>query len=184
MKLHCSLLELFGQPTKFGSESDKAIENLTQEELINLINSETVSGIFLQERHFVDFLGGVQRNESGHIIGAKATYIHWFAIANVTRSFQNDVIDEKGPDRENLGLDDNVDSVTLEFEEAMLNVLEEDCNLPDGLTTHANVQRSYGDISSGAIWDDVNFLIIGYCFVYIFVQAMIGRFNKVEQRVL
>ncbi len=179
------------------------INELTQQELIDAINTKTmryektpkrqislisisfVSGIFLQEKNFLEFLGGVERNQSGHIVRAKATYIHWFAIANVTRTIDaNRVNDESGAERENLGLDDNVDARTLEFEAALLKVLEEDCNLPNGLTTHANVQRSYGDISSGAIWSDVNFLIIGYCFVYLFVQGMMGRFNKVEQRVI
>jgi hypothetical protein len=76
-----------------------------------------------------------------------------------------------------------VDSAALEFEAALFNVLDDSCDAPIGLKTFANVHRSYGDISTKAIWDDVTFLVIGFCFVYLFVQTMIGRFNKVEQRV-
>jgi hypothetical protein len=38
-------------------------------------------------------------------------------------------------------------------------------------------------LSTKAIWDDVKFLIVGYMLVFIYVQIMLGRFNRVEQRV-
>ena len=62
-------------------------------------------------------------------------------------------------------------------------VLENQSDLPPGLKSYANVQRSYGDISTKAIWDDVTYMIFGYSVLYIFVQIMMGRFNRVEQRV-
>jgi hypothetical protein len=42
--------------------------------------------VFLHDRNFQTFLGDIQRNSTGHIIGAKATYIHWFSQANVSAS--------------------------------------------------------------------------------------------------
>ena len=42
---------------------------------------------------------------------------------------------------------------------------------------------SFGDLSTKAIWEDVKYLIFGYFLVYFYVQVMLGRFNKVEQRV-
>ena len=50
--------------------------------------------------------------------------------------------------------------------------------------SRANVQRSYGDVSNGAIWDDVIFLTVGYFMIYAYVQIMLGKFNRIEQRVL
>ena len=41
----------------------------------------------------------------------------------------------------------------------------------------------YSDVSNGAIWDDVVFLCVGYMVVYMYVQMMLGKFNRVEQRV-
>ena len=75
------------------------------------------------------------------------------------------------------------DSATLEFELELRDVLENQSDLPPGLKSYANVQRSYGDISTKAIWDDVTYMIFGYSVLYIFVQIMMGRFNRVEQRV-
>ena len=98
-----------------------------------------------------------------------------------------------------------VDPGTLEFELDLRKILENQCDLPEGLSTFANVHRSFGDISHKgfysvktsllwsmhktyfysfvAIWDDVSFLIIGFISLYAFVQIMIGRLNRVEQRV-
>ena len=61
--------------------------------------------------------------------------------------------------------------------------VDESCESSPGLKSYANVQRSYGDISTKAIWDDVTYMIFGYSVLYIFVQIMMGRFNRVEQRV-
>ena len=71
----------------------------------------------------------------------------------------------------------------MELELELRDVLENQSDLPPGLKSYANVQRSYGDISTNAIWDDANYMIFGYSVLYIFVQIMMGRFNRVEQRV-
>ena len=76
-----------------------------------------------------------------------------------------------------------MDAATLEFELSLRNVLENDCDIPEGLKSYANVHRSFGDVSTQTIWSDVNYLTIGFILVYIFVQVMMGRFNRVEQRV-
>ena len=62
-------------------------------------------------------------------------------------------------------------------------VLENNCDLPQGLQSYANVHRSFGDVSTQTIWSDVNYLVISFILVYIFVQVMLGKFNRVEQRV-
>ena len=77
-----------------------------------------------------------------------------------------------------------MDAATLEFELSLRKVLENDCNLPEGLKSYANVHRSFGDVSTETIWSDVNYLIISFILVYIFVQVMLGKFNRVEQRVI
>ena len=76
-----------------------------------------------------------------------------------------------------------VDSATLEFELYLREVLENNCDLPQGLQSYANVHRSFGDVSTQTIWSDVNYLVISFILVYIFVQVMLGKFNRVEQRV-
>ena len=81
------------------------MDNLTQEDIIRNINVGNTSGIFLIEKNFHKFLGGIERNSSGHIIGAKATYINWFSEANLTAAFHEKLSD---PSRQGMGLDENV----------------------------------------------------------------------------
>jgi len=40
------------------------------------------SGRFLHERDFKQYLGGIETDESGRIVKAKATFIRWFGRAN------------------------------------------------------------------------------------------------------
>ena len=61
--------------------------------------------MFLIEKDFNRFLGGIERNSTGHIIGAKATYINWFSEANLTAA----TLEKKSdPSRQGMGLDENV----------------------------------------------------------------------------
>ena len=103
MKLFLSsLLELFATA---GEINETYIENLTQEDIIQNVNNVDRSGIFLIEKDFKRFLGDIERNSTGHIIGAKATYINWFSEANLTAAFQQKQSD---PSRQGMGLDENV----------------------------------------------------------------------------
>eukprot|EP00095_Tigriopus_kingsejongensis_P003657 maker-scaffold11_size778918-snap-gene-1.12 protein:Tk03657 transcript:maker-scaffold11_size778918-snap-gene-1.12-mRNA-1 annotation:"hypothetical protein DAPPUDRAFT_306990" len=169
-----SILEMFAQGGQFTPKVEATIHNLDQEELITAVNTIGQSGIFLRERDFSKYLGGIQRNSTGHIVGAKATFIRWFGRANIS-----EIQNEKGRN----GMDQQpVDVTTLEFEQLLQISLDDKCGYPEGLKSQANVQRSYGDISNGAIWDDVIFLTCGYFMIYVYVQSMLGRFNRVEQR--
>ena len=42
------------------------------------------SGRFLQERDFSQYLGGIEYDVQGRIVGAKATFIRWFGESNTT----------------------------------------------------------------------------------------------------
>lgn len=53
-------------------------QDITQEDIINAINDNTFSEIFLFNKDFSAYLGGIEKNSSGHIIGAKATTIHFY----------------------------------------------------------------------------------------------------------
>jgi len=158
-----SLLELFATSDAI---NETYIENLTQEDIIRNLNNGNKSGVFLIEKDFNRFLGGIERNSTGHIIGAKATYINWFSEANLTAA----TLEKKSdPSRQGMGLDENVDAATLEFELSLRKVLENDCNLPEGLKSYANVHRSlemslqklYGPTST--ISQSVLYLCISSC---------------------
>ena len=56
--------------------------------------------MFKSERNYTALLGGTQFNSTGHLIGAKATYMAWFTESS-------DMTTQKDTDRQ-LGLDDYV----------------------------------------------------------------------------
>ena len=81
-----------------------------------------------------------------------------------------------------MGMGHHVDHITLEFESELLSVLSLSCHLPPGVESVGSVMRQYADVSSDAIMGDVLFLTCGYFILYGFVEAVLGKWNRVEQR--
>ena len=80
--LQNSIAELFAQD-EF-SHGQKILANISQQTIIDTINNEEYSQVFLFNKNFTTYLGGVERNETGHIIGAKATVVQFFGHVNLT----------------------------------------------------------------------------------------------------
>ena len=96
----------------------------------------------------------------------------WFGSMNVTAVLAAPATDRGEP----------VDDRTLVFEQAMLDVLLNTSHYPDGMISHPNVARSFGDIAGETILGDVYSMVIGYMILTVYVQVMLGRFNCVENR--
>lgn len=61
---------------------EQIIGNLTKDDILNAINVTTISAYSGHESNFVDLLGGIERNASGHIVAATAMMSHWFVYLN------------------------------------------------------------------------------------------------------
>ena len=70
-----SLLEMWGDQGEYSDNTDRTIASLTQQDVIDAVNKVEKSGIFLTKENFTEFLSGVTRNKTGHIVSAKATYM-------------------------------------------------------------------------------------------------------------
>ena len=57
--------------------------------MLDKINNENRSGIFLTQKNFSDFLSGIWFDESGKIAGAKATIFWLFTKLNATDAILN-----------------------------------------------------------------------------------------------
>jgi hypothetical protein len=87
MPLACfetSILELFAHNGEYDAETDRIIESLTDEQVLEAINQRNASGIFLLPANFTSYLAGVRRDAGGRIVSAEATYIQWFGRMNMT----------------------------------------------------------------------------------------------------
>lgn len=60
------------------------IKALTRDDIILAINQTTVSPTTGHESDFVQLLGGIRRNSSGHIVGASSLLTHWMVFVNFT----------------------------------------------------------------------------------------------------
>ena len=74
-----SILELWANDGLYDNQSDQDIAELTLEQVLEKINGESKSGVFLIEKNFTDYLSNVKRDgATGRIIGAEATIIRWW----------------------------------------------------------------------------------------------------------
>ena len=81
--LSYSIAELFAdEDFKNGPKMSSA--HISSQTIINAINDEEHSNVFLFNKDFKTYLGGIERNATGHIIGAKATFVQFFGHVNLT----------------------------------------------------------------------------------------------------
>ena len=53
----------------YSEVTEKKIEEITQEEILETINTKNVSQIFMKDFNFKDLLGNVEYNTKGEVIG-------------------------------------------------------------------------------------------------------------------
>jgi hypothetical protein len=170
--LELSLLELWANDGKYDERTDREIASLTKQSILDKINNFNKSGVYLIERNFSSFLGGVKYDSSGRIVEAESTIIRWFVKMNATEALLNPLVER----------DEAVDIRTLEFEGAMLEIMLNNTDHPPGLQSFPNVQRSFADVATVAVLGDITQLFIGYMIVFVYVMIMLGKFSCVEQR--
>lgn len=166
--LEFSILEIWGN-------NDTAIEELTDEEVLREINTANMSVTYAYPMDFQAFLGGIERDESGQVIGAKTT------LTQIVMRINRTEID-LGMLTNDAGLADEVDMALYDWEGEFISLLRNDTGRPEGLEVYLQAQRSFGEISGETILGDVAFLVIGDIILFVYVQLMLGKFNMVETR--
>ena len=79
-----SLLEMWSSDN-YGPETGEAIRSLTREQILDGVNAESGSSqVFKRPTDFSSYLGGIERDSSGRIVSAKATYIRFFGRINAS----------------------------------------------------------------------------------------------------
>ena len=170
-----SILELWARDGVYDKNVEEEIENLTEEKILEKINNVNMSGLFLVETDFTNYLSGVERDESGKIVSASATTMRWFGNMNMTAAKETGGVPGRG---------EPLDPRMLEFEGDVVNVLTNKTHYPEGLDSAPNVARSFGDIAGATILGDISYFAIGYCMMFGYASIMMGRLNCVEHRIL
>ena len=171
IKLECfekSILEVWGYDREL-------LESLTQEDIIDAINTVDTSAIFGYPTNFTDYLGGITRDKDGNIIGAKVMMQSWLSMNDPKKVIKGVNVDEFGSGNE-------VDTDSIAWEEKFVETLLNETNRPEAVNVYVFSSHSFSAISAQAIMGDVGYLVLGYMVVFLYVQVMLGKFNIVETR--
>jgi len=149
------------------------IAGLTQQEILDAVNTLDMSPWFFSKRNYSDDLGGIFRNSTGHIIGAKTTWVQYLLevpedavnVAPGGIGFEFEIADEN----------------SLQMEQFMIDVCEEESGKM-GFEVLAFTARSFNDVSFATIFFDVWKMLGGYVIMFIYTVLMLGRLTKTEVR--
>ncbi|RZC34597.1 patched domain-containing protein 3-like [Asbolus verrucosus] len=154
------------------------INHLTKDNIIDTLNRYDKNDILERFKNYEVLLGGIERNETGHIVGAKSLQNFWMVLVN----FSTVDMDKTG---NYAGTADWASSDALEWESDFLNTVQfiKNNKSSDNLNLYYAASRSFGDISSKTMFQDIGILCIGIFIMVIYVQFVISKFNWLEARV-
>lgn len=137
--------------------NSSTIRSLSQDDIINAINTVTLSPMYGNAIDISTYLGTRTTNSSGSIIAAQAAIMTWLtngaeSMESTTESWEGKFID--------LGLAGHSDIPTV----------------------YVMSGKSWQEESGKAIDGDVSLLSAGYFLVIVFVVAVLGKLNFMEQR--
>eukprot|EP00092_Neocalanus_flemingeri_P006120 GFUD01006591.1.p1 GENE.GFUD01006591.1~~GFUD01006591.1.p1 ORF type:complete len:999 (+),score=194.12 GFUD01006591.1:266-3262(+) len=148
------------------------IRTVTQQEIIDAVNILTRSPWFGYDVDYSKFLGGIERNSSGHIISARTAQMIW----KLRIPDDVEIVDSQGSGLE-LEL---ADKTTLDWEEEFIQIVQ-NMSTPDAIAL-PHAAKSFGDISSDAIFFDAYLMAGGYLLMFIYTIVMLGKLNTLEVR--
>ena len=160
-----SLLEMWGY-------DEALIGSAGQQEILNAVNLLTRSPWFGYDRDFSAFLGGIERNSSGHIVGARTSQMVW----SIRVPDDVEVVENQGSGLE-LEL---ADKKSLDWEEQFIQTALN--NSRPGAELFVNAGKSFGDVSAGAIFFDAWLMAAGYTLMFTYTILVLGKMSSVEVR--
>ena len=146
------------------------IYSTTQQEIIDAVNLLESSPWTAYPTDFSSQLGGIVRNSTGHVVSATAAQMYWNVAVPDTAS----LVRHQGSGVE-LEL---ADAVTLAWEEQMIRITLNTTYPDHSILPHA--AKSFGDVSSEAIFFDAVKMAVGYGLMFLYTIFMLGRVNSVE----
>ena len=163
--IQTSLLEIW----KYREE---LINSATQQEILDAVNLLVRSPWYGYDADYSSLLGGIQRNSSGHIVSAKSAQMVW--VVEVPDDGR--VISSQGS---GVALE-IADPTTLAWEAELIQVAQNSTS--DEIQVMVNAARSFGDVSTEAIFFDATLMAGGYLIMFIYTIVMLGKLNTLEVR--
>ena len=148
------------------------IMSTTQQEILDAVNNLSKSPWYGYNHDYTSILGGVTRNASGHVVGARVAQVFW----RLEIPDNAEVVDSQGSGLE-LQL---ADKTTLEWEQQFIEI---GLNSSTSTTTvWPNAGKSFGEVSGEAIFFDAFYMAGGYIIMFLYTIVMLGNMNLVHVR--
>lgn len=166
-----SLLEIW-------SYDKEKIRSLTQQDIIDAVNTVKKSPIFSYDTDFTDYLGGQKVNATGHVVAATAMRSIMLATYDA---------DKVADSQKVFGVEfDLADPFTMAWEAKLVEALTtEKADLEEeaaGYDLFFRTARSFGDEGSAPVEVDFSKMIGGYIMMFLYVSLLLGNLNLVEGR--
>ncbi|XP_011304845.1 patched domain-containing protein 3 [Fopius arisanus] len=154
----------------------------TRRDIIDKLHSTKLSPTLGHPMNFSELLGGVETDYKGRIVSAKAVKTLWMVHINFTSI-------NMGESGNVVGTADWASTSVLDWEAEFVKELwanaerlknENPFNKTIKLFYEAG--RSFGDVSSSTMFQDITKLMIGIILMTLYVQFILSRFNWVEYR--
>ncbi|KAF5282163.1 hypothetical protein FQR65_LT02860 [Abscondita terminalis] len=179
---YCRMLETFDDVCfehnllQLWNFNEKKIRKVTKQEILNKIDKYKVDPVLGNLRNYEDLLGGISRNQSGHIVGATSLHALYMVYVN----FSAVDMDKTG----NIaGTADWASVEALQWEQRFNELLENISKSEKEIGIFYNAARSFGDITAVTMFQDIDMLVVGVGVMIFYVQFVISKFNCVEARI-
>ena len=164
--IQTSLLEIW-------SYKEHLVKTVTMEEILTAVNLLARSPWYGYDVDYASLLGGITRNSSGHIVGAKTAQMVWVV----------EVPEEGRVISAHSGVElEFADPTTLAWESEMIETVLGFSS--DKMEVLVNAARSLGDVSTQSVFFDAALLGGGYTIMFIYTILMLGRLNTLEVRLM
>ncbi|XP_071531524.1 NPC intracellular cholesterol transporter 1-like [Panulirus ornatus] len=151
-----SLLEVWGY-------DPQVILSLTDERVLHDVNRASVSHVYGGPLPVRQLLGGVVRDATGRMVGARAALHTWFTTVQANTTTKLD-----------LGTGQPVDLEGLAWEEALVQEVL-GAPTPPQITLHVHAGHSFGAVSAATMLADVKWVVCGWVVLALYVLATLGR---------
>ena len=154
------------------------ISNLTNQDIINAINTVDESPVFGYPTNYINYLGSVEYNVTGHAVKAKSVRSIW-----LERFDANNI----QPSQKLVGFSlDLVDSFTYGYEQEVLKMLknwrQEREDEDKGYSLYMTLGLSFPNETSGPLERDIQRQVIGYILMFVYTFISLGKLNRVENK--
>jgi len=163
--LQTSLLEIW----KYREE---LINSASQQEILDAVNLLARSPWYGYDADYANLLGGITRNSSGHIVGAKS--MRMVLVLRVPE--EGRIVGAQGSGVE-LGI---ADPTSLTWESKLVEIVLNSSTKK--VKVMVNAAKSFGDVSTEAIFFDASLMAGGYIIMFIYTIVMLGKLNSLEVR--